>query len=71
MDLTLKGKNAIVTGGSSNIGRSIVSTLAQEGANIVVFAQPRSDQMLLGKLFFVSDDRRKQTDQAILFGYRV
>ena len=37
MDLTLKGKNAIVTGGSSNIGRSIVSTLAQEGANIVVF----------------------------------
>jgi 2-hydroxycyclohexanecarboxyl-CoA dehydrogenase len=37
MDLTLKGKNAIVTGGSSNIGRSIVQTLADEGVNVAVF----------------------------------
>jgi NAD(P)-dependent dehydrogenase (short-subunit alcohol dehydrogenase family) len=37
MDLELRGKNAIVTGGGSNIGRSIVLTLAQEGANIAVF----------------------------------
>ena len=37
MDLELRDKNAIVTGGGSNIGRSIVLTLAEEGANIAVF----------------------------------
>ena len=37
MDLTLQGKNAIVTGGGSNIGRRIVMTLADEGANVAVF----------------------------------
>ncbi len=36
MDLGLKGKTAIVTGGSSNIGRGIVLALAQEGANVVI-----------------------------------
>ncbi len=37
MDLTLEGKTAIITGGGSNIGRSIVLTMAEEGANVVVF----------------------------------
>ena len=37
MDLMLDGKTAVVTGGASNIGRSIVLTMADEGANIVVF----------------------------------
>ncbi|MDP7104058.1 MAG: SDR family NAD(P)-dependent oxidoreductase [SAR202 cluster bacterium] len=37
MELTLNGKNAIVTGGGSNIGRSIALTLAEEGANIAIF----------------------------------
>ena len=36
MDLGLKGKNAIVTGGGSNIGRAIALTLAEEGANVVI-----------------------------------
>jgi 2-hydroxycyclohexanecarboxyl-CoA dehydrogenase len=36
MDLGLAGKTAIVTGGSSNIGRGIVLALAKEGANIVI-----------------------------------
>ncbi len=36
MDLGLKGKSVIVTGGGSNIGRAIVLTFAEEGANITV-----------------------------------
>ena len=36
MDLGLKGKTAIVTGGASNIGRMICLTLAKEGANIAI-----------------------------------
>ncbi len=36
MDLGLKGKSVIVTGGGSNIGRSIVLGFADEGANITI-----------------------------------
>ncbi len=36
MELGLKGKTAIVTGGSSNIGRGIVLALAKEGVNVVI-----------------------------------
>jgi 2-hydroxycyclohexanecarboxyl-CoA dehydrogenase len=36
MDLGLKNKTAIVTGGASNIGRSIVLTFARERANVVI-----------------------------------
>ena len=34
--MSLKGKTAIVTGGNSGIGRAIVLSLAEEGANLVV-----------------------------------
>jgi len=36
MDLGLKDKNVIVTGGASNIGRTICLTFGQEGANVAV-----------------------------------
>lgn len=39
MDLGLKGKVAIVGGGSMGIGFGIASRLAQEGADLVIFAR--------------------------------
>ena len=36
MDLGLQGRNVIVTGGGSNIGRAIVHAFAAEGANITI-----------------------------------
>ena len=36
MDLGLKGKSVIVTGGASHIGRAITLTFAREGANVAI-----------------------------------
>jgi 2-hydroxycyclohexanecarboxyl-CoA dehydrogenase len=36
MDLNLKGKSVVITGGASNIGRGIVLAFASEGAHITV-----------------------------------
>lgn len=39
MNLGLNGKNAIITGGSKGIGRSIALVLAKEGANVAICAR--------------------------------
>jgi short-subunit dehydrogenase len=39
MDLQLKGKKAIVTGGSAGMGKAIARQLAREGCDVVVGAR--------------------------------
>jgi 3-oxoacyl-[acyl-carrier protein] reductase len=39
MDLGLRAKNVVVTGGSRGIGRAIALTFADEGANVAICAK--------------------------------
>src|SRR5664279_3808361 len=41
MDLGLKNKNALITGGSQGIGLAIAKALAEEGCNVAIGARGR------------------------------
>ena len=41
MDLGLKGKSAVVTGGSQGIGKAIARELAREGVNVAIVARKK------------------------------
>jgi NAD(P)-dependent dehydrogenase (short-subunit alcohol dehydrogenase family) len=60
MDLGLKGKVAIITGGSEGIGKAAAARLAQEGASVVICAR-RKDVLQQA-----ADDLKKQTGGKVL-----
>ena len=43
MDLGIKGKTALVTGGSRGIGKASALELAKEGCNVIVSARNEAD----------------------------
>lgn len=60
MELGLKGRTALITGGSKGIGRAIARGLAREGVNVVLLAR---GQELLDK---TADEIRKESGVTVL-----
>ena len=60
MDLGLKGKNAIVTGGSLGIGKAIARELAKEGVNVAIVSRSKD------RLEAVARDLSKETGGKVI-----
>ena len=75
VDLDLKGKRAVVTGGSRGIGRAIVLALAQQGVSVAAVYQRESDavtslaeelERMDGDSYLVQADVSSESDVARL-----
>ena len=55
--MSLEGKSAIVTGGNSGIGKAIVLSLAQRGANVVIdyISNPQATEDLEQQILALGD----------------
>jgi NAD(P)-dependent dehydrogenase (short-subunit alcohol dehydrogenase family) len=58
MDLQLRGKRAIVTGGSSGIGKAIARELAAEGVDVAIVARGR-DALVVAAAELTAETRRR------------
>jgi 2-hydroxycyclohexanecarboxyl-CoA dehydrogenase len=59
VELGLKGKNVIVTGGGSNIGRAIVHAFAAEGSNITIAElAPSAGERVAAEVFAMNTGSR-------------
>jgi NAD(P)-dependent dehydrogenase (short-subunit alcohol dehydrogenase family) len=58
MDLQLKGKRALVTGGARGIGRAIARALALEGADVVIAARGLPDLEIAARALSEESGRR-------------
>src|SRR4029453_9504308 len=58
MDLGLRGKHAIVTGGSLGIGKAIARELAREGADVAVVARTKDTLETAAKEIATETGRR-------------
>jgi 3-oxoacyl-[acyl-carrier protein] reductase len=71
MDLGLKGKVALVTGGSKGIGKAVARGLAEEGARVAICARTKDDldtaaveitKATGGQVFAVAGDLTREAD---------
>ena len=60
MDLQLKGKTALITGGSEGIGRAIAEVLAKEGVDVSICARRK------GPLEAVADELSRETGRKVV-----
>src|SRR5881397_1661420 len=58
MDLGLRGKHAIVTGGSLGIGKAIARELAREGADVVIAARTKDQLEMTARELATETGRR-------------